>query len=73
MNKHSKEVREIVSCKYLLVDEVSMLNKYTFKAIDLLLQDLCCSSESFGGKIMLLCGDFKQLPCVVVHGSRFDV
>lgn len=44
------------------------------KVIDRLLKDLCVDDQSktkiFGGKTILLCGDFRQILPVVPHSSR---
>ena len=51
--------------KYLLIQEVSMMNKNIFNYIDRMLRDLCSSDEPFGGKCVVLGGDWRQLTPVV--------
>ena len=40
------------------------------RAIDVILRDITRNDIAFGGKIMLLGGDFRQVLPVVPHGSR---
>ena len=50
-----------------------MTSKFAFEAIDRLLQDICNVKEIFGGKTVLVSGDFRQILPVVRHGSRIEV
>ncbi|GBO16137.1 hypothetical protein AVEN_244693-1 [Araneus ventricosus] len=43
---------------------------HAFIAVDKLLQDLPNCSLAFGGKVILLGGDFRQVLPVVLKGSR---
>ena len=47
-----------------------MTHVHAFLAVDRLLKDLTKSSELFGGKIILLGGDFRQVLPVILRGSR---
>ena len=49
-----------------------MLSNKVLRYVDRLLRDVCASKEHFGGKTILLGGDWKQLPPVVEHGTRED-
>ena len=43
-----------------------MTNKYAFDTVDRLFKDLCRNSKQFGGKEIIVSGDFKQtlpIPC----------
>ena len=54
-----------------IIDEASMLSKHQFEAIDRLLRDIAGNDVPFGGKIVLLGGDFRQtLPVPVPKGLR---
>ncbi|XP_070002689.1 uncharacterized protein LOC142165930 [Nicotiana tabacum] len=44
-------------------DEVSMANKRTIQAFDLLLKDLMDTNTIFGGKVVVFGGDFRLLIC----------
>lgn len=49
-----------------------MLSKRVFNYVNKLLQEICDSSQPFGGKTVVLGGDWKQLPPVVEHGTPED-
>ena len=50
-----------------IIDEVSMIPT---QAIDRCLQDITENSEYFGGKVMLLGGDFRQVLSVVLRATE---
>jgi len=41
-------------------DEAPMCPKIAFECVDRLLKEIMSSSKPFGGKVMLLGGDFRQ-------------
>lgn len=49
-----------------------MLSKNVLKYVDRFLRDVCSSDIPFGGKVVVLGGDWKQLTPVVVNGTRED-
>ena len=56
--------------KILLIDEATMLDRFQLEALDRTLQDLMGSQQPFGGKIILLAGDFRQCLPVVPGANR---
>lgn len=48
----------------VLIDEISMLHPSFFEKLDFLLRGLFISSRPFGGKQVIVIGDFAQLPPV---------
>ncbi|GBG83085.1 hypothetical protein CBR_g36703 [Chara braunii] len=65
------DLAELIRCADLIVwDEAPMSNKFHSEALDITLRDLCNSNLPFGGKVLLLSGDFRQVLPVVKHGSR---
>ena len=57
--------------KLFLIDEATMLNKYLLEAMDRSLRDILQKPDMpFGGKIVILAGDFKQCLPVVPKASR---
>lgn len=49
-----------------------MLSNKVFNYLDRLLKDICMNSDPFGGKILALGGDWKQLAPVVENGTKYD-
>ncbi|XP_026458524.1 ATP-dependent DNA helicase PIF1-like [Papaver somniferum] len=54
----------------IIWDEATMANRYAFEALDTTLRDLTKVALPFGGKILLLGGDFRQVLPVIEHGMR---
>jgi ATP-dependent DNA helicase PIF1 len=50
-----------------------MAPTYALNAVDNLLKDLMANEKPFGGKVMLLGGDFIQCLPVVKHANRVKV
>ena len=63
----AKLVRE---CKLMMIDEATMLSRQLLEALDRTLRDLMNSQHPFGGKIIILAGDFRQCLPVVPGASR---
>lgn len=51
-------------------DKITMSTKYALQAIHTFLQDLMNSKLAFGGKMVVLSGDWRQILPVVKHGNR---
>jgi hypothetical protein len=49
-----------------------MLDRKVFNYLDRLLRDVCSNNLPFGGKTIVVGGDFHQLPPVVPQGNRQD-
>ena len=57
--------------RLLLIDEATMLDKFQLEALDRSLRDLMDKhNQPFGGKIIVLAGDFRQCLPVVPGASR---
>ncbi|XP_047141082.2 uncharacterized protein LOC124816096 [Hydra vulgaris] len=50
-----------------------MIPKYALSAIDKLLQDICNNNFPFGGKVVVMGGDFRQILPVVKRGRPAEV
>ena len=60
--------------KILLIDEATMMDKYNLEAMDRTLRDLLQTPDiPFGGKIVILAGDFKQCLPVVPGQSKAGI
>lgn len=62
--KRASLKKQILNCKILAIDEISMLDAKTFDYIDTVLRTLKDPAKPFGGIQVLLFGDFFQLPPV---------
>uniref|UniRef100_A0A0D3E8D8 ATP-dependent DNA helicase n=1 Tax=Brassica oleracea var. oleracea TaxID=109376 RepID=A0A0D3E8D8_BRAOL len=62
----------------IIWDEAPMTHKHAFEALDKTLKDIMsmknppAKDQNFGGKIVLLGGDFRQILPVISQGSRAD-
>jgi hypothetical protein len=64
----------IINASAIFWDEAPMLHKYAFEAVDRLFRHILDNdSEPFGGKAVVLGGDFRQTLPIVVHGSQSDI
>lgn len=65
--------------KLIIWDEAPMINKFCFEALDRSLRDVLrfsnprASDIPFGGKVVVLGGDFRQILPVIPRGSREDI
>ncbi|XP_052626500.1 uncharacterized protein LOC111912907 [Lactuca sativa] len=59
--------------KIIIWDESSMANRQGIEAMDRTMQDITKVSLPFGGKIMVLGGDFRQVLPVIRRGTRAQI
>ncbi|XP_057432736.1 uncharacterized protein LOC130725533 [Lotus japonicus] len=78
--KQGSQKAELLQKTSLIIwDEAPMLNKYCFEALDRTLNDVMRQEMGsadyvpFGGKVVVLGGDFRQILPVVSKGSRSDI
>lgn len=70
--------RLLIDTELIIWDEAPMTHKYTFESLDRSLRDIMFSSDPnsnmkpFGGKTVLLGGDFCQTLPITSQGSRQD-
>ena len=57
----------------LFIDEISTLNVTLFDEIERVCRELGDSSKPFGGKSVVVCGDFRQLAPIVKNGDRSQI
>ncbi|XP_024010402.1 ATP-dependent DNA helicase pfh1-like [Eutrema salsugineum] len=68
----------LIKTDLIIWDEAPMSHRHTFEALDRTLKDLLsekdpsASEKPFGGKTVLLGGDFRQILPVIPHGLRAD-
>ena len=61
-SKDKKQKRLIRATDVIVIDEISMVRSDIFSAIDTRLRQVCDGSKPFGGKQLIVSGDFFQLP-----------
>ena len=68
-------VAELVKrSRLMLIDEATMLHRFQLEALDCTLRDLTDQPDSpFGGKIIILAGDFRQCLPVVPGSNRAQI
>ncbi|KAK6025250.1 hypothetical protein OSTOST_08860 [Ostertagia ostertagi] len=65
MTRESPEERALRDISVIFWDEISMVPKWTMEAVDFLLRNLMQNEVPFGGKTMIVRGDFRQVIPVV--------
>lgn len=70
LHVNSKEAAIIRSAKLIIWDKAPMAKKHSLMCINRLLKDIMGNDVPFGGKIMILGGDFRQVLPVVPHAPR---
>ncbi|XP_052113856.1 uncharacterized protein LOC110277433 [Arachis duranensis] len=80
LKEGSPFARLISKAKLIIWDEAPMIiSKYCYEALDICLRDILRCSDSynahlsFGGKVVVLGGDFRQILPVISRGSRQDI
>ncbi|XP_015942771.1 uncharacterized protein LOC107468041 [Arachis duranensis] len=79
LKEGSPLARLITKAKLIIWDEAPMISKYCYEALDKCLRDILRCSDSynahlpFGGKVVVLGGDFRQILPVIPRGSRQDI
>uniref|UniRef100_A0A7E4URS8 ATP-dependent DNA helicase n=1 Tax=Panagrellus redivivus TaxID=6233 RepID=A0A7E4URS8_PANRE len=73
MKVQSPEAQRLREVDIIIWDEAPMAPKLALEAVDSLLQDVMNTSEPFGGKTVILGGDFRQIPPVVPRASRYEI
>ncbi len=69
--RHNFENAKLLKNAFLIIwDESTMATHYALDAVDRLLKDLMDNQSPFGGKVILLGGDFRQCLTVVKHANR---
>lgn len=64
--------KQLILCKKLAIDEISMLDNKTFEYVDRVLQRVRENDLPFGGIQIILIGDFFQLPPVKAEDTDKD-
>jgi hypothetical protein len=70
---NSKEAEAIRNTEVFIWDEAPMASSYALKAVDILLRDIMNINVPFGGKIMVLGGDFRQVLPVIRFAGKSEL
>ncbi|ELP91476.1 hypothetical protein EIN_143760 [Entamoeba invadens IP1] len=73
VDENSKEGRMFRNVDLILIDEISMVPKRMLQCIDTFLRNVGNKKLPFGGKVVIVGGDFRQTLPVVPHGSKNDI
>lgn len=72
INVHSEQAQELRQCRLFVVDEASMVSRAMLECVDRLLRDIMQQPNvPFGGKPILLTGDFRQC-CPVSDNENIE-
>ena len=63
----------IRSARLIVMDEAPMAHRHHIEGLDRTLRDLMASEEPFGGKVVVLGGDFRQVLPVVRHANQAGI
>ncbi|KAF4524204.1 hypothetical protein B566_EDAN013323 [Ephemera danica] len=66
---HSNKASALREAHVLINDEISMFQKEAFHIVDEILQAIMNNNKPFGGKLLIVSGDFKQLLPVISNFS----
>lgn len=70
---HSARGIVLRNASLLILEEITMLNKQGLRIIDKLLrEEIMKNNLPFGGKVVVIGGDFRQTLPIVVHGNKVD-
>jgi hypothetical protein len=70
MRANSEDAKLLKEASLIIWDEATMATHYALDTVDRLLRDLTGLDFPFGGKVILLGGDFRQCLPVVRHANR---
>ena len=73
INAQSTLAEMIRMAKVIVWDEAPMNHRYQLEALDRTLQDVTGNDDPFGGKIIVLSGDFRQCLPVLPNANRAQV
>ncbi|KYN14600.1 ATP-dependent DNA helicase PIF1 [Trachymyrmex cornetzi] len=69
----SKEAHYLKETDIFIWDEAPMAPRYALEIMDRTLRDIMNNDLPFGGKIIVLGGDFRQLLPIKIHGTRSEI
>lgn len=73
IDRNSDTAHLILAAELIVWDEAPMMHKHVFEYLERALRDVTRVDALFGGKVVILGGDFRQIPTVIPRGSRAQV
>lgn len=73
IKQNSNEAEELRRAVLIIMDEITMLSKSGLRCIDTVLRELMNCDIPFGGKAIVIGGDWRQTLPVVPKGRRIDI
>lgn len=76
INLHTARAQVLQEARLIVVDEATMGQRELYELVDVLLRDIMRAVDAelanvpFGGKVIVLSGDFRQLAPVIRHAGR---
>jgi ATP-dependent DNA helicase PIF1 len=68
-----KKAKILKNTKLIIWDEAPMVSIHALNVIDSLLQNIMNNQIAFGGKAIVLGGDFRQVAPVLQHANRAQI
>ncbi|CAL0312721.1 unnamed protein product [Lupinus luteus] len=73
ISKQSDLAKLITQSSAIVWDEAPMVNRYALEAVDRTFRDIIGCDAPFGGKVVILGGDFRQVLPVVPKGNNAEM
>lgn len=73
IGKQTNAAKLIHGASIIIWDEAPMVHKYVLECVNRTLCDIMDCKDPFGGKVILLGGDFRQVLPVIRHGGQADI
>lgn len=73
IDRNSDTAHLIRAAHLIIWDEAPMMHRHVYQYLDAALRDVTGVDALFGGKVVVLGGDFRQIPVVIPKGSRAQI
>ena len=70
MDRNSDSAKLIREADLIIWNEAPMWHRHVFQYLNRVLRDVTRVDALLGGKVVILGGDFRQIPVVMPKGSR---
>lgn len=73
ISRQSELAKLLTQTSIIIWDEAPMLHRFVYECVHRTLCDLLKNDKHFGGKVVLLGGDFRQVLPVIRHASQAEI